>query len=103
MTRFLSTALFVFALSLSSEAGACSTEADTVEGSAMNAVAYAETAVRWHQIRKVTPAPADDARVRGKQAEAEGLLKRARVLLDKGDYEGALHRAYRVPEILHYQ
>jgi len=103
MIRFFTSALFVFALLLSGNAIACSTDADTIEGSAAKAVADAEVAVRWHQIRKLSAAPADDTRIHAKHTEATSNLSAARSLLDAGDYEGAMKRAYRVPEILHYR
>jgi hypothetical protein len=95
-------ALFLCALFIAPRAQACSTEAATVAGSAMNAVAYAETVIRWHQIRKVGPATPDNTLIHGKHAQATGLLSSARALFDEGDYDGALKHAYRIPEVLHY-
>ena len=106
MIRFITTLIFLVALAIAGDAQACSTDADTVEGSAAKAVQYAETVVNWHQIRKVSAAKPQDSqfsRVNNKHAEASGQLTAARALLKSGDYEGAMKRAYRVPEILHYQ
>ncbi len=102
MIRLIATALFVSTLFIAPSAQACSSDAETVEGSAMAAVQYAETVVRWHQIRKVSVATAQDTQVHGKHSQATGLLSAARAQYDDGDYEGALKSAYRVPEVLHY-
>jgi hypothetical protein len=96
--------LFVCTLVLAgpSSATACSTEADTEQGSAVNAVQYAETVVHWHQVRKVDAAASDDDIVFSKHDAASRELDAARALLEAGDWQGALKHAYRVPEILHY-
>lgn len=82
-------------------ARACDTNADTPEGSAMNAIQYAETVIHWHQIRKVDAADGD-AVVLSKHTEAVDALASAEDLLDAGEWAAAAKQAYRIPEILHY-
>jgi hypothetical protein len=81
---------------------ACSSESETESGAAINAVAYAETVVRWHQIRKVSVAGRGNAVVFSKHDQAYEELETARNLLDAGNWQDAMKHAYRVPEILHY-